>query len=137
MLKKTQNNQLLASGQINNQPVDYLVDTGAKTVAMPIDLARKLSLDLGELVKANTAGGEIQVYTTTLDSVQLGDITVTNVSALVNPKMHSHNGDKVLLGMSFLEHLDLEMKDDEMILARRNQWFPHRLGLDKQNHENT
>ena len=37
----------VASGRINNVPVEFLLDTGATDVAVPMDLARQLALPKG------------------------------------------------------------------------------------------
>ena len=66
----------VASGRINNVPVEFLLDTGATDVAIPGELANKLSLKRGAPVNLNTANGVSTGYRTHLERLQLGDIVV-------------------------------------------------------------
>lgn len=54
----------VASGRINNVPVEFLLDTGATDVAVPLDLARQLALPKGLPVTLSTANGRTQGYQT-------------------------------------------------------------------------
>jgi len=53
----------------------------------------------------------VEVYATRLDTVALGEIELTNVAASINPAML---GSEVLLGMSFLRHLELVQRDGQL-----------------------
>ena len=117
VLKKNRLGHFVASGRINDHAVDYIVDTGATSVVVPWTLAEKLSLEFGVPILADTANGVIRVYETRLGTVQLGNISVPNVRANINPHMQ---GDKVLLGMSFLNHLELALKEGELTLIQQN-----------------
>ncbi len=118
VLKKNRLGHFVASGRINDEAVDYIVDTGATSVVVPWTLAEKLSLELGVPILAETANGVIRVYETRLNKVQLGNISVPNVRANINPHMQ---GDKVLLGMSFLGQLELALKEGELTLIQQMQ----------------
>jgi len=84
------------------QTVRFLLDTGATDISVPGALANRLRLTPGKTSYASTANGTIKVYGTRLDSVALGGLSLANVSAHINPHMQ---GDTVLLGMSFLQHI--------------------------------
>jgi len=116
-LKKNRLGHFVASGRINDHAVDYIVDTGATSVVVPWTLAENLSLELGVPILAETANGVIRVYETRLGTVRLGNISVPNVRANINPHMQ---GDKVLLGMSFLGQLELVLKEGELTLIQQN-----------------
>jgi aspartyl protease family protein len=62
---------------------------------------------------AETANGRVSVDYTLLDSVRLGGIEMQNVEALITPGMA---GDSVLLGMSFLQHLQLSQHQGVLTL---------------------
>lgn len=47
-------------GRINGHSVEFLVDTGATSTAIPMALARSLSLPLQDVVQSHTAGGVVQ-----------------------------------------------------------------------------
>lgn len=102
-----------APGWINDTAVYFIVDTGATYVSLSSDLAAKLNLKtLGRGV-AETANGRISVDHSILDTVRLGGIEMQNVKALISPGM---KGDSVLLGMSFLQHLQLTQQGGELRL---------------------
>lgn len=107
-----------ADGAINGYPVRFLVDTGATTVAISSDLARRIGIELaeGKPWVANTAGGMARMVRITLDSVSVGDIAVRNVDAGVILGSHPTTP---LLGMSFLGEVDMVRQGDQMELKKR------------------
>lgn len=105
----------LITGQINNYPVTFLLDTGATDVVIPEKVARKAGLKRGIPLQARTANGSITVYGTRLKTVAIGDITMHNVRASINPHMQ---GEEILLGMSALKRLELIQKNDQLILRQ-------------------
>ncbi len=102
-----------APGRINGQRVRFLLDTGATTVSVPADLAQTLGLEWGRPLQSMTANGTVTVYRTTLASVTLGGIQMRDVTATINPGMQ---GDVVLLGMSFMQHLELTQRNGQLTL---------------------
>lgn len=107
----------LANGKINNQPVTFLLDTGATDVVIPKHIAQRLKLKQGVATQARTANGLITVYATRLNSVSIGAITLNNIQASINPHMEF---DEILLGMSFMKHLDLLQRGKELTLRYPN-----------------
>ncbi|MBV7548604.1 TIGR02281 family clan AA aspartic protease [Pseudomonas sp. PDM26] len=105
----------VASGQINGQPVDFMLDTGATDVSIPADLAKRLRLEEGFGVTLSTANGLSQGYRTRIERLQLGDIVLRDVRALVAPGLH---GDQVLLGMSALNKLEFTQRGGTMLLRQ-------------------
>ncbi|VVM44433.1 TIGR02281 family clan AA aspartic protease [Pseudomonas fluorescens] len=105
----------VASGQINGQPVDFMLDTGATDVSIPLDLAKRLKLEEGFGVTLSTANGLSQGYRTRIERLQLGDIVLHDVRALVAPGLH---GDQVLLGMSALNKLEFTQRGGTMLLRQ-------------------
>jgi aspartyl protease family protein len=104
-----------AAGHINGQEVEFMVDTGATTVAVPASLEQRLGLQRQAPVLTETANGTVTAYLTRLDSVRLGDIEVREVKATIHPQLE---GNEVLLGMSFLKHLDFNQRGDLLILQQ-------------------
>jgi aspartyl protease family protein len=51
-----------------------------------------------------------------IDKVEVGEIVVRNVQAMILPNLE---GD-VLLGMSFLKHMDFSQRGQSLILQQRN-----------------
>ena len=105
----------VASGQINGQPVDFMLDTGATDVAIPVSVAQRLKLEKGFGVTLSTANGLSQGYRTRIDRLQLGDIVLRDVRALVAPGL---DGNQVLLGMSALNKLEFAQRGGTMLLRQ-------------------
>ena len=107
----------VSDGAINGNPVRFLVDTGATSVALPASDADRLGIDYrkGRRGISNTAGGPVTVYRVSLDSVRLGGIELRTVDAVVIEQ----GLDIALLGMSFLNRLEMKRDGDTMTLIRR------------------
>lgn len=107
----------LVQGQINGSFVRMLVDTGASLVSLPATDARRLGIDYkkGQLGLVNTANGTSQVYRVMLDSVKIGDIQLSQVEAVV----HETGLPIALLGMSFLNRMEMRRDGEEMLLTKR------------------
>lgn len=105
----------VASGQINGQPVDFMLDTGATDVSIPAEMAERLKLEKGFGVTLSTANGRTQGYRTRIDLLQLGDIVLRDVRALVVPGLE---GKQVLLGMSALNKLEFTQRGGTMLLRQ-------------------
>ncbi|MBS1270480.1 MAG: hypothetical protein MAG794_01436 [Gammaproteobacteria bacterium] len=107
-----------ASGSINDSPARFLVDTGANTIAINRTVAERLGIDYrsGKRGVATTASGVTPMYIVTLDRVSIGNITLSDVEGSVllgeHPKIP-------LLGMSFLDELDMVRRGNRLELKRR------------------
>jgi aspartyl protease family protein len=104
-----------ASGYINNREVEFMVDTGATTVAIPASLETRLGLQRGVPIEVSTANGTVSAFLTRLDSVRLGTIELHDIRATINPSL---NGNEVLLGMSFLKQLEFTQRGDSLVLSQ-------------------
>lgn len=118
VLQRNRAGHYLAPGLINGQPVNFLLDTGATHVSVPAGIAEDLGLTKGRRSQVSTANGVISVYQTELDSVQLGGIRLQRVRASINPHMPD---EVVLLGMSFMKHLDMTQRDGVLTLRVPSQ----------------
>jgi aspartyl protease family protein len=102
-------------GRINGTTVQFLVDTGATTVAMNSTVAKRIGLDyraLGTQSIANTAAGQVLTWRLNLDRIAVGGIKLTNVDAAV---IEGDFPRSVLLGMSFLKRI--KMQDNGLLLT--------------------
>lgn len=111
VLERNKYGHYVANGAINGQPVVFLVDTGASDVAIPEAVANRLGLEKGYAMQAQTANGITTAYSTRLDSVSLGDITLTDIRGSI---LSNAGTDEILLGMAFLKHLELSQKGNEL-----------------------
>ncbi|MEE4191306.1 MAG: TIGR02281 family clan AA aspartic protease [Halieaceae bacterium] len=115
VLKRNRAGHYVTSGKINGQDVVFMLDTGATTVAIPGHIAAGLSLPRGQEFMTQTANGLARAYSTRLDVVSIGDIALSNVSAGVSPGLQT---EEILLGMSFLQHIEFTQRGDTLILRQ-------------------
>lgn len=107
----------VTQGTINGLPIRFLVDTGASTIALPGIEAQRLGIDYrkGRQGMSQTANGSVPIYVVTLDKVKLGAIELSGVEAVV---IEQGLG-VALLGMSFLNRVDMRREGQTMTLVRR------------------
>ena len=108
----------IANGQINGRSVRFLVDTGATFISMSNSEAKRLGVNYlaGQRGAVSTANGVVPTYKVKLDEVRLGDVTINNVDGMV------HTDDSlpiVLLGMSFLNRMEMKRDGETMTLKKR------------------
>jgi aspartyl protease family protein len=106
-------------GRIDGQIVQFVVDTGASVVALTAEDAASLGIhpavvDFRALVK--TANGTVHAAPIHLNMIEVGNLMVRDVAAIVLPdKALSDN----LLGLSFLSQLrHFEYTDGKMVLQQ-------------------
>jgi aspartyl protease family protein len=106
-----------ASGSINGRATQFLVDTGATSVAMSADEARRMGIhyEQGERSVGSTANGVVPIWRVTLKSLRIQDVEVYGVEAVVLPAGMPH----VLLGNSFLTRFQMKRENDILTLTRR------------------
>jgi aspartyl protease family protein len=104
-------------GSINGRAVQFMVDTGATSVAIGQAEAERLGLDWrnGQRALSSTANGPVPVQLLTLSSVRVGEVQVANVSAIVMPAPMPY----ILLGNSFLTRFQMRRENDVMRLELR------------------
>ena len=108
----------VVDGQINGGSMRFLIDTGATAVSLSSADATRLGIDYrkGQPGLMGTANGQAVAYRVKLDTVRVGDIVVSNVDAAVlegNPMPFA------LLGMSFLNRMEMRREGQTMVLIRR------------------
>ena len=108
----------VALGSINGGSVRFLVDTGATFVTLPAAEAKRLGIDYlrGQRGQMQTPNGVVSVYRVMLDTVRVGDIEINNVDAVVSG---SDTMGVALLGMSFLNRMEMQRDGQSMSLTRR------------------
>lgn len=110
----------LFHGEINGQRVNFFYDTGATLIVIPEKIAEDLGLRKGRQVYANTANGRAVGYETMLKQVKVGNIELTNVEARISPGYKSNT---VLLGLSFLNHVEISQYQGVLTLRTRGSKF--------------
>ncbi|MBK7163196.1 MAG: TIGR02281 family clan AA aspartic protease [Sphingomonadales bacterium] len=87
---------------INNQNVDFMVDSGATTTAINANTARQIGLksDSSKLpIELETANGRIRVASATVPSIVVGEYQVDDHDVVISDKF----GDTNVVGMNFLD----------------------------------
>ena len=104
-------------GYVNDQPVTFLVDTGASSVSVTDVLAARAGLEGGEKVRFRTANGERDGRIVVADEVRIASLRVRDVR--VGTGYTGEDSDDALLGQNFLRFFDVQMSGDEMLLRPR------------------
>ena len=115
-LEANRQGHYVANGTINNHTVTLFLDTGATTVSVSQEIADEAGLQRQRRGRARTAAGTVDVWSTTIEELRLGDITFRNVSATINPSM---DPDMVLMGMSALGQIDFSQQQGKLTLKQR------------------
>lgn len=108
-----------ADGRVDGQRVSFMVDTGASMVALNESSAARFGLRPSRAdynATVTTANGTVKGARARLAMVELGEVTVRDVDALVLPdEALSEN----LLGLSFLSKLKrFEYANGQMVLEQ-------------------
>lgn len=98
-------------GEINGIAVNMVIDTGAAFLSIPSQMAEQLKLKKGNAHNLMSANGVVQGYETTVKSLKIGRMIISNVSAVVSP-----NTAGILLGQSVLGSLKVVQAKDELRL---------------------
>ncbi len=111
--------QYRTTAEINGVRLPVIVDTGANIVALNTRDARAVGIKANEGIAASveTAGAVVAARRVVLDSVDVGGIRIEAVAATV---IAGAQPSVVLLGMSYLQHVELE--DRAGVLTLRGRW---------------
>ncbi|MEX8496431.1 MAG: TIGR02281 family clan AA aspartic protease [Leptothrix ochracea] len=104
-------------GSINNQSVNFLIDTGATMVTMSAKVAERLGLDYrkGTPLVTQTANGQAPAWRLSLSSLRVRDVELHQIDAIVV----EHDMPVVLLGNSFLSRFAMQREGSQMVLIKR------------------
>lgn len=115
VLLANQEGHYLVQGTLNGQVVEFMLDTGASRVSIPVNIAKRLKLKQGMPLQAITANGIVEVYNTHINEIRIGNIVLHDLVANINPGLQD---DLVLLGMNALKKLEIIQKDHRLILRQ-------------------
>ena len=118
-IRKTSDGHFIARVHVNGRSISMIVDTGAATVVLKPEDARRAGIALDALnytIPVQTANGRAFAARVNLDRVSLGErgeLTLDKVEALVTKGALSQS----LLGMSFLSRLrSFEFSRDQLLM---------------------
>ncbi len=107
----------VTQGTINGAAITFLVDTGATNVAFSTGEAKRMGVDYYKAPRGHvgTANGMATAYRVKLDTVRIGPVTLNNVDGMVleSPMPFA------LLGMSFLNRMEMKRDGHTMTMTRR------------------
>src|SRR5215831_26085 len=116
---KSENGHYAAEARVDgHEEVAFMVDTGASQITLRESDAARLGYRPGSadyVLKIDTANGEGRAAPVELASVEVGDVMVRNVRALVVPDSALSVN---LLGMSFLSRVRWTQERGELVLEQ-------------------
>jgi aspartyl protease family protein len=104
-IKRGWTGHFIANARLDGERVDMIVDTGASTVVLRHEDARRLGIDTNSLrynVPVQTANGASYAARVRLPQISIGNVGIRNVEALISRPGSLHQS---LLGMTFLSRL--------------------------------
>ena len=113
-IARSDDQHFYVEGSINGRPVTFMIDTGATSVTIGEDLARRIGLDGGVAADFSTAGGRVVGRIVPNNEVQVGGIRVSGLRVAINPALR-----QPLLGQNFLSKLELTQGPNDLVLRAR------------------
>ena len=107
------------TGTISGFAVSFLVDTGATSIAMNSNEAKRIGIDYrlrGKPTRISTASDVVIGYAITLPEVKVGQLTLTHIPAVV---IEGDQPGEILLGMSYLSRLEISHQQGAMLLRQK------------------
>jgi aspartyl protease family protein len=117
-LPRASDGHFYLTADVNGQPIEFMVDTGATNVVLTMEAAAALGFGEGDLRFtgiAYTANGEVPIAPIKLSEIRVGDLVDTDIRAAVN----GGELDTPLLGMDYLDRFErIEIQGDRLVLTR-------------------
>jgi len=118
MIRQGGNGHFQLEAVVDGRRMEFLVDTGATGVALRESDAAWLGIHPAErdyTARSATANGVVRVAPVVLDRIEVGDIVVHNVAAVVFPDQTLGQN---LLGMSFLSRVRWQQDNGRLVLEQ-------------------
>lgn len=110
-LKRAPDGHFHWPGRVNGVAVDFLVDTGATSTALPLALAEQAGLTLEGSLRSSTAGGVVDGRIARADVSLQGGVVAERLRVAVLPRLESP-----LLGMDVISKLRMSQRDGVLTL---------------------
>ena len=118
-VSRNRNGHFQVEGRVDGRRMDFMVDTGASVIALTASSAATLGIHPAErefTMMVRTANGTVRAAPAALDRVEIGDLTVRNVAAMVMPDGALSDN---LLGLTFLSRLHrFEYSEGKLVLEQ-------------------
>ena len=117
-IPRHRNGHYFTAGAINGRPAKFMVDTGATVIAMNINEARRLGIDLRQAKSgmSSTAGGMVETFRVVLDKVSVGNVTLHSIPASV---IKGDFPEQILLGNSFLSKVEMTEQSGVLVFRKK------------------
>jgi aspartyl protease family protein len=117
-IQSSPNGQFNVDAVVDGRHMEFLVDTGASSIALRESDAARLGIHPTQreyTVRAHTANGVVRAAPIELERVEVGSLTVRNVRAIVLPDEALGQN---LLGMTFLSRVRWEHRNGQLVLEQ-------------------
>jgi len=101
-------------GAVNDNYLNFVIDTGATTVALPLTTAENAGVKCKKMTFMSTGNGVSQGCMVTIEKLKFGHFTLHYVDAVVMPNLG-----QPLLGMNVLKQFRVEQDNGQMRLSRK------------------
>jgi len=108
------NSHYYVDGSINDHFLNFVIDTGASVVSIPLSLADSAGIRCERRGAVQTANGVSSVCYITIKKLSFGNFTLRNVEAMAVPNLS-----QPLLGMNVLKRFNVEQKNGQMTLTKQ------------------
>jgi len=108
------NGGYFVDGAVNNQYLNFVIDTGATLVTLPQAVAASAGIRCQKMAIMQTGNGTVTACTGTILELKFGAFTVRNVDTMIAPNLS-----QPLLGMNVLKQFRVEQDGGEMRLSKR------------------
>ena len=117
-ISRGHNGHFWVDGRVDGRRLNFMVDTGASSIALREGDAARIGIHPARreyTARISTANGVIMAAPIELGRVEIGDVIVRNVAAMVLPdEALSEN----LLGMSFLGQVHWQYQTGKLVLEQ-------------------
>ena len=117
-ISKASNGHFVVDGMVDGRRLNFMVDTGASVIALRESDAARLGIHPARreyTARISTANGSIMAAPIELNRVEIGNLIVRNVSAMVLPDEALGQN---LLGMSFLSQVHWQYQSGKLVLEQ-------------------
>lgn len=114
VLSQGKGGHYFVDGAVNNHYLNFVIDTGASLVALPLALASSAGVRCHSQGAMQTANGITMVCKATIRKFRFGSFTLNDVEAVVVPNLG-----QPLLGMNVLKRFRVEQDNGVMRLSKK------------------
>lgn len=114
VLGQSDHGHYFVDGAINDKFINFLIDTGATSVAIPQKIANTAGLICINKELVSTANGNAVVCTTIIKKFKFGNFVFRDVNAVISPTL-----DKPLLGMTVLKRFRIDQDNGQMRFTKK------------------